>query len=110
MSTNVVSEQPLRSRLEQLTAELNEVLQAVDQLQAERDQLRERVAQLEGECKRLSSERSMLLHAFVDATTTEEELNRCRNEPGGSTWAEIKERLEASPQHSVVVRKDPSDG
>jgi predicted nuclease with TOPRIM domain len=90
----VVREDPLRSRLVQWKAELTSVLQGVESLEAERDQLRERVAQLEAECKRLSSERSMLLHAWIDATTTEEELDRRSKEPGGRTWAEIKADLE----------------
>jgi DNA repair exonuclease SbcCD ATPase subunit len=92
MSTNVASPERPRSRGKELAAELADV---IDQLQSERDRLSERVAQLEAECKRLSSERNRLLHALIDATTTEEELNRIRNEPGGRTWAEIKQRLES---------------
>ena len=91
MSTNVVSEEPSRSRFKQLTAELTE---AIEQLQAEGDQLRERVAQLEAECRRLSSERSMLLHAWADTQYTEEELQQRAKEPGGCSLAEIMERLE----------------
>lgn len=91
MSTSIISQDASPSRLKQLTAELAE---AVDKLQAERDQLLQRVVQLEAECKRVSAERSMLLHAWVNANTSDEELDRIRNQPGGRTWAEIKADLE----------------
>jgi len=91
MNANALAEEPARSRLMEATTD---VLKVIDQLQAERDQLRQRVAHLEEECKRLSHERRIFLLEWADTIATQEELDRISKEPGGRSWAEIRERLE----------------
>ena len=94
MSANAIADNSLRSRLAQLGSELTEVLELVGQVQAERDQLKQRVEHLEAECRRLSAERSQLLHAWADTQITEEDLDRRSREPGGCSLTELLQKLE----------------